>query len=229
MGEADNTLFVYIFGDNGASAEGGLAGTLNEMIVLNGLADNVEDQLAHLDDFGGKDAYNHFHAGWAVACNTPFQWTKQVASHYGGTRNGMVMHWPKGIKAKGEIRSQWHHVNDIAPTVMAAAGLPFPKSVNETVQKPFEGVSLIYSFDDANAADRHTTQYFKMFGDRAFNSDVNDNGARSRERHQSLPPRWKRTNCIPSRTSYVSNIASLRPNLRMMVRYKTCSSGHGYA
>jgi arylsulfatase len=171
MGEADNTLFVYIFGDNGASAEGGLAGTWNEMIVMNGLADNFEDQLRRLDDFGGKDAYNHFHAGWAVACSTPFQWTKQVASHYGGTRNGMVMHWPKGIKAKGEIRSQWHHVNDIAPTVMEAAGLPFPKSVNGAVQKPFEGVSMVYSFDDADAPDRHTTQYFEMFGNRAIYND----------------------------------------------------------
>ena len=168
QGELDNTLFIYIWGDNGGSAEGGLAGTFNEMIVLNGLADRVEDQLPRLDDLGGKDAYNHFHAGWAVACNTPFQWTKQVASHYGGTRNGMVMHWPNGIKAKGEIRRQWHHVNDIAPTIMEAAGLPFPKSVNGAVQKPFEGISLVYSFDDAKAKDRHTTQYFEMFGNRAI-------------------------------------------------------------
>ena len=148
MDEMDNTLFVYIFGDNGSSAEGGLAGTFNEMVVLNGLPDPVEDQLEHLDDFGGPLSYNHFHAGWAVATNTPFQWTKQVASHYGGTRNPLVVHWPKGIEAKGELRSQWHHVNDIAPTVMEAAGLPFPRSVNGAAQKPFEGVSMIYSFDD---------------------------------------------------------------------------------
>ena len=168
IGELDNTLFVYIWGDNGASAEGGLAGTFNEMIVLNGLADRVEDQLPRLDDFGGPEAYNHFHAGWAVACNTPFQWTKQVASHYGGTRNGMVMHWPNGIKSQGEIRSQWHHVVDVAPTVMEAARLPFPQSVNGAEQKPFEGVSMAYSFDDAEAKDRHTTQYFEMFGNRAI-------------------------------------------------------------
>ncbi len=171
MGEADNTLFIYIFGDNGSSAEGGLAGTFNEMIVLNGLADSVEDQLERLDDFGGPMAFNHFHAGWAHATNTPFQWTKQVASHYGGTRNPMVVHWPDGIQAKDEVRSQWHHVTDIAPTVMEAAGLPFPTSVNGAVQKPFEGVSLLYSFDDADAADRHTTQYFEMFGNRAIYQD----------------------------------------------------------
>ena len=171
LGEADNTLFIYVFGDNGSSAEGGLTGTFNETIVLNGLPDPVEDQLEHMDEFGGPMAYNHFHAGWAVAGNTPFQWTKQVASHYGGTRNPLVIHWPKGIKANGEVRSQWHHVTDIAPTVMEAAGLPFPKSVNGATQKPFEGVSMIYSFDDPSAKGRHTTQYFEMFGNRAIYQD----------------------------------------------------------
>lgn len=168
MGEMDNTLFIYIVGDNGSSAEDGLTGTFNETVVLNALPDNVDDQFTHLDEFWGPMAYNHFHAGWAVAGNTPFQWTKQVASHHGGTRNPMVVHWPKGIKVKGEMRSQWHHVVDVAPTVLEAARLPFPKSVNGTVQKPFEGVSLAYSFDDAKAEDRHTTQYFKMFGNRAI-------------------------------------------------------------
>jgi len=171
MGELDNTLFLYIWGDNGCSAEGGLTGTFNEMIVLNGLPDTVEDQLPLMEKMGGKDAYGHFHAGWAHAGNTPFQWTKQIASHYGGTRNPLVVHWPKGIKSKGEVRSQWHHVNDIGPTMMEAAGLPFPKTVNGAVQKPFEGVSMIYSFDDAKAADRHTTQYFEMFGNRAIYHD----------------------------------------------------------
>jgi len=171
MGELDNTLFIYIFGDNGSSAEGGLAGTFNEMIVLNGLPDPVEDQLQYLDEWGGPTSYPHFHAGWAVATNTPFQWTKQVASHYGGTRNPVVIHWPDGIRAKGEIRSQWHHVTDIAPTMMEAAGLPFPNMVHGTAQKPFEGVSLVYAFDDADAADRHTTQYFEMFGNRAIYDD----------------------------------------------------------
>lgn len=171
MGELDNTLVIYIFGDNGASAEGGLTGTFNEMIVLNALPDTVEDQLKRLDDLGGPMAYGHFHAGWAVAANTPLQWTKQVASHYGGTRNPMVVHWPKGISSKGELRSQWHHVIDIGPTIMEAAGLPFPKSVNGGVQKPFEGVSMNYSFDDADAKDRHKTQYFEMFGNRAIYHD----------------------------------------------------------
>ena len=171
IGEMKNTLFVYVFGDNGSSAEGGLAGTFNETVVLNGLQDTVEDQLEHLDEWGGPTSYPHFHAGWAVATNTPFQWTKQVASHYGGTRNPMVIHWPDGIKAKGEIRSQWHHVTDLAPTVMEAAGLPFPESVNGARQKPFEGVSLIYSFDAPHAAGRHPTQYFEMFGNRAIYND----------------------------------------------------------
>ena len=171
IGEADNTLFIYIFGDNGSSAEGGLNGTFNEMVVLNGLPDSVEDQLKRLDEMGGPMAYGHFHAAWAHATNTPFQWTKQVASHYGGTRNPLVVHWPKGIKAKGHVRQQWHHVIDIAPTVMEAAGLPFPTSVNGAKQKPFEGVSMIYSFDDPAAEDRHTTQYFEMFGNRAIYHD----------------------------------------------------------
>ncbi len=168
LGEAENTLFVYVFGDNGSSAEGGLAGTFNEMVVLNGLPDSVEDQLARLDEMGGPLAYGHMHAAWAHATNAPFQWTKQVASHYGGTRNPLVVHWPRGIEAKGEVRSQWHHVTDIAPTVMAAAGLPFPTTVNGAKQKPFEGVSMIYSFDDAIAEGRHKTQYFEMFGNRAI-------------------------------------------------------------
>jgi len=168
MGEMDNTLFIYVFGDNGSSAEGGLTGTFNETTALNAIAVTVEDQLENMDEWGGPSSYPHFQAGWAVATNTPFQWTKQVASHYGGTRNPLVVHWPDGIESKGEVRSQWHHVTDIAPTVMEAAGLPFPTSVNGADQKPFEGVSLIYSFDNPDAADRHTTQYFEMFGNRAI-------------------------------------------------------------
>ena len=168
MGEMDNTLFIYVFGDNGSSAEGGLTGTFNETTALNGIAVTVEEQLDDMDEWGGPSSYPHFQAGWAVATNTPFQWTKQVASHYGGTRNPMVVHWPDGIESQGEIRSQWHHVTDIAPTVMEAAGLPFPTSVNGTQQKPFEGVSMIYALDDANADDQHTTQYFEMFGNRAI-------------------------------------------------------------
>jgi arylsulfatase A-like enzyme len=171
MGELDNTLFIYVFGDNGSSAEGGLTGTFNETTALNGIPVTVAEQLDDMKEWGGPSSYPHFQAGWAVATNTPFQWTKQVASHYGGTRNPVVVHWPKGITAKGEVRSQWHHVTDIAPTIMEAAGLPFPSSVNGTAQKPFEGVSMIYSFDAPEAADRHTKQYFEMFGNRAMYHD----------------------------------------------------------
>jgi arylsulfatase len=187
MGELDNTLFIYIFGDNGSSAEGGLTGTYNETTALNGIPVNIADQLELMDDWGGPMSYPHFQAGWAVATNTPFQWTKQVASHYGGTRNPLVVHWPGGIKSKGETRAQWHHVTDIAPTVMEAAGLPFPTSVNGTVQKPFEGVSLIYAFDDPDAADRHTTQYFEMFGNRAIYHDGWVAGAKHRTPWANAP------------------------------------------
>ncbi len=181
MGEMDNTLFLYIWGDNGSSAEGGLAGTFNEMLVLNGYPDEVEDQLARIDELGGPESYGHMHAGWASATNTPFQWVKRVASHYGGSRNPLVVHWPEGIEAKGEVRTQWHHVNGIAATIMEAADLPFPTSVNGVEQKPFEGESLLYSFNDAEAADTHTTQYFEMFGNRA----IYDNGWTATAKHST--------------------------------------------
>jgi len=171
LGEMDNTLFIYIAGDNGASAEGGMAGLFNESTYFNGVPENPADILKKIDDLGGPMSFNHYAAGWAVAGDTPFTWTKQVASSYGGTRNGMVVHWPKRIKAKGEVRSQWQHVTDIAPTVLEAAGLPFPKSVNGTVQKPFEGASLVYTFDDAKAKSRHATQYFEILGNRAIYHD----------------------------------------------------------
>ena len=128
LGQLDNTLVFYIVGDNGASAEGGMNGLFNEMTYFNGVQETVQDILKHYDELGGPKTYGHYAAGWAVAGDTPFTWTKQVASSYGGTRNGMVVHWPKGIKAKGEVRSQWHHVIDIAPTILEAAGLPEPKS-----------------------------------------------------------------------------------------------------
>ncbi len=171
-GQLDNTLIFYIVGDNGASAEGGLVGLYNEMTYFNGVNETVQDILKHYDELGGPTTYPHYAAGWAVAGDTPFTWTKQVASSYGGTRNGMVIHWPKGITAKGELRSQWHHVIDIAPTILEAAGLPEPKSVNGTPQTPIEGVSLAYTFADAKAPSRHTTQYFEIFGNRA----IYDNG-----------------------------------------------------
>jgi arylsulfatase len=146
-------------------------GLFNEYTYFNQVPETVADILKHYDELGGPSTYPHYAAGWAVAGDTPFQWTKQVASSYGGTRNGMVIHWPKGIKAKGEVRSQWHHVIDVAPTILEAAGLPEPKSVNGTVQSPIEGVSMVYTFADAKSPDRHTTQYFEIFGNRAIYHD----------------------------------------------------------
>ena len=140
------------------------------MANFNGLAaiETPEFLMARLDKLGGPESYNHYAVGWAHAMNTPYQWTKQVASHWGGTRNGTIVHWPNGIKAKGEIRSQFHHVIDVAPTILEAAGLPEPISVNGVQQKPIEGVSMLYSFNDAKAAERHETQYFEMFGNRGI-------------------------------------------------------------
>ncbi len=168
IGELDNTLFFYIVGDNGSSAEGGPEGTYNEMMALNGIIGKADQMMAHIDDWGGPSTFPHFAIGWAWAGNTPFQWTKQVASHFGGTRNGMVLHWPKGVKAKGEIRSHFHHVIDVAPTVLEAAKLPQPKTVKGVPQRPMDGVSMLYSADDAKAKDHRTTQYFEMFGNRGI-------------------------------------------------------------
>ena len=166
----DNTLVYYIIGDNGASAEGTLNGTFNEMINFNGAAalETPEFLMERIDKLGGPESYNHFAVGWAHAMNTPYQWTKQVASHWGGTRNGTIVHWPKGIKAKGEIRSQFHHIIDVAPTLLEAAGVPHPSSVEGVQQQAIEGVSMLYSFDDPTAAERHETQYFEMFGNRGI-------------------------------------------------------------
>ena len=173
IGEIDNTLFIYIMGDNGTSAEGGLIGTYNELISLNGLfgVETVDSMLARAEDWGGPDSFPHMSCGWAVATDAPFQWTKQVAGDYGGTRNGMVMHWPKGFKARGEIRSQWHHVNDVAATILEATGLPAPKMINGVVQVPMDGVSMLYATDNPDAPGRHRTQYFEMFGNRAIYHD----------------------------------------------------------
>jgi arylsulfatase len=171
VGQLDNTLVFYILGDNGASAEGGMNGMFNEYTYFNGVQETVQDVMKYYDALGDPSTYGHYAAGWAVAGDTPFTWTKQVASNYGGTRNGMVVHWPKGVKAKDEVRSQWHHVIDIAPTVLEAAGLPEPKVVNGIPQTPIEGVGMLYSFNDDKAADRHTTQYFEIFGNRAIYSN----------------------------------------------------------
>ncbi len=170
LGILDNTIVYYIIGDNGASAEGTLNGCFNELIMLNGGAglETPEFMASHIDDFGTPKAYNHYAVGWAHAMCAPYQWTKQVASHWGGTRNGTIVHWPAGITAKGEIRDQFHHVIDIAPTVLDAAGLPEPTFVHGVQQLPYEGVSMRYAFADAAAAGRHETQYFEMFCNRGI-------------------------------------------------------------
>ena len=166
----DDTLIYYIIGDNGASAEGTPEGTYNEMLPFNGLKslETTDFLISHIDKLGGPESYNHYAVGWAHAMDTPYQWTKQVASHWGGTRNGTIVRWPKGIKAKGEIRNQFHHVIDVAPTILEAAGLKEPVMVNGVGQVPMQGVSMAYSFEDPKAAERHETQYFEMFGNRGI-------------------------------------------------------------
>jgi len=166
----DDTLIYYIIGDNGASAEGTINGTFNEMLTFNGAAalETTEFMASRIDSFGTPAAYNHYAVGWAHAMDTPYQWTKQVASHWGGTRNGTIVHWPGGIRSKGEHRTQFHHVIDVAPTVLEAAGLPEPVFVNGVQQMPLHGVSMAYSFDDAGAGERRQTQYFEMFVNRGI-------------------------------------------------------------
>ncbi|HXV32940.1 MAG TPA: arylsulfatase [Gaiellaceae bacterium] len=170
LGVLDDTLVYYIVGDNGASAEGTVNGTFNEYFSLNGAAqvETVEMMAGNIEAFGTPHAYNHYAVGWAHALDTPYQWTKQVASHWGGTRNGTIVHWPRGIEATGEVRSQFHHVIDVAPTVLEAAGLPQPTVVHGVEQRPIEGVSMAYTFGDAAAAERRTTQYFEMFCNRGI-------------------------------------------------------------
>lgn len=170
-GELDNTLVMYIVGDNGASAEGGLEGTFSEIASLMGVQLGLQSSIERIDEIGGPSSEPHVPVGWAWAMNAPFQWTKQVASHFGGTRNPMVVHWPNGIKAKGELREQFHHVIDVVPTILEAAGIPEPTEVNGIAQKPIEGVSMIYSFDDSKAEDRRKTQYFEMATNRAIYHD----------------------------------------------------------
>lgn len=170
LGILDNTLIYYIIGDNGASAEGTMNGAFNEMANFNGMAalETPEFMLSKMDEFGSPDSYNHFSVGWAWAMNTPFQWTKQVASHWGGTRNGTIVHWPDGIDDPGGLREQFTHVIDVAPTVLEAAGLPQPTFVNGVQQSPIEGTSMLYAFKGADADERHDLQYFEMFGNRGI-------------------------------------------------------------
>jgi len=182
-GEMDNTLIIYMVGDNGASGEGGLEGTISEMAVLNGFQLGLAGLEAKFDEIGGPTTDPHVPVGWAWAVDTPFQWTKQIASHFGGTRNGLIVHWPKGIRARNGMRTQFHHVIDIAPTVLEAAGIPEPKTVNGVKQKPIEGVSMLYSFDNEKAKSRRTVQYFEMFGNRG----IYKNGWMATTRHGRLP------------------------------------------
>jgi arylsulfatase len=169
LGELDNTLIIYIMGDNGASAEGTLQGTTNEVAeAANGVEESTQYLVSMMDELGGPTTYNHYPVGWAHAMDTPFQWTKQVASHFGGTRNGMVISFPRRIKDKGGLRSQFCHVTDITPTILQVTGVKFPTILSGVRQKPLEGVSLVYTFDSAKAATRHPTQYFEMMANRAI-------------------------------------------------------------
>ncbi len=190
IGEMDNTLIFFVAGDNGTSAEGGMVGMYNEMTYFNGVEEKVEDLIPLMDDWGLENTFPHMAAGWAVAFDAPFKWTKQVASDFGGTRNGMIVHYPKGIKEKNGIRTQFSHVIDIAPTILEVAGLPEPKVVNGIPQIPIEGTSMAYTFNNAKATERHIIQYFEMFGNRA----IYNNGWFARTIHRApwdtdnLPP-----------------------------------------
>jgi len=164
----ENTIFMYIVGDNGASAEGTIHGTWSAPAMQNGYPEDPEWLLEHMDTFGGPEAENHFNVGWAWALDAPFQWTKQVASHFGGTRNAMAVSWPNGIREAGGLRTQFHHVIDIVPTILDAANIPAPERVNGVIQEPLEGVSMMYSFDDAAAPSNHPTQYFEILANRAI-------------------------------------------------------------
>jgi arylsulfatase A-like enzyme len=168
LGQSNNTLIVYIAGDNGASAEGGMIGRFNELTYFNGVDESVSDQMKHYAEMGGPMTYTAYAAGWAVAGDCPFTWTKQVAADYGGTQNGMVVAWPERIKDRGGLRTQFAHVIDVAPTILQAAGIPQPKTVDGITQTPMQGVSMVYTFDHSDAKSRHTTQYFEIAGNRAI-------------------------------------------------------------
>lgn len=170
LGVLEDTLIYYVVGDNGASAEGTMNGAFNEMANFNGMAalETTEFMRSKMDEFGSPSSYNHYSVGWAWAMNAPFQWTKQVASHWGGTRNGTIVHWPNGFDERGGLRTQFTHCIDVAPTILEAAGLPEPAMVNGVQQSPIEGTSMLYTFADADAAERHDLQYFEMFGNRGI-------------------------------------------------------------
>ena len=169
IGELDNTL-IFVTADNGASGEGGLTGTFNETYVLNGMQTPFEANLRNYDNWGQADSYPHYHAGWAMAGNTPFKYFKQ-SEHRGGQADHLVVHWPAGIKAKGEIRGQYHHISDIAPTILAAANIERPDEYHGIVQQPFTGIPMNYSFDNPDAPNAKDNQYYEMFGNRAIWED----------------------------------------------------------
>lgn len=191
LGQWDNTLFIYITGDNGASAEGTLNGAWSCPTYQNGLPEDPEWLLEHIDDLGSARRENHYNVAWAWALDTPFQWTKQVASHFGGTRNGMALSWPSTIARGGELRSQFHHIIDIVPTILDAAGIEAPAAVNGIEQKPLEGVTMRYTFDDADAPSTRPTQYFEILGNRALYHD----GWIASCFHGRLP--WVRSQAVP--------------------------------
>ena len=170
-GQRDNTLILFLMGDNGASPEGSLQGTTDEVTVNQGVKESIPYLLSMIDELGGPKAYNHYAVGWAHAMDTPMQWTKQVASHFGGTRNGLVMSWPAKIKDKGGLRSQFCHLIDIVPTIYEAVGITAPDVLNGVKQKPIEGTSLVYSFNDAKVPTHHPLQYFELVGNRALYKD----------------------------------------------------------
>jgi arylsulfatase A-like enzyme len=166
--DADNTMIIYIAGDNGSSAEGGLEGSLSENMFFNGFSEKWQDNIKVIDELGGPKHFNHFPSAWAHAMDTPFQWTKQVASHFGGTRNPMIISWPTRIKDKGGLRSQFMHVIDITPTIYEVCGITPPSRIDGIEQKPIEGISFAYTFDDAKAKERRTTQYFELGANRGI-------------------------------------------------------------
>jgi arylsulfatase len=194
LGIFENTVIIFIAGDNGSSAEGQMNGMFSEMTYFNQVPETVEGMLEHYDEWGSPSTYPHMSAGWAVALDAPFAWTKQMASDFGGVRNGMVVSWPAGIKAKGEIRSQFSHVIDIAPTIYEITQVPAPGIVNGIVQDPIEGISLAYTFKNPSAPEKHSVQYFEMFGNRSVYQD----GWLARTIHrapwQFLPPQTLQEN-----------------------------------
>ena len=191
MGETDNTLFIYVTGDNGASAEGTVNGAWSAPSFQNGIPEDPEWILDHIDDLGSARCENHFNLAWAWALDSPFQWMKQIASHFGGTRNAMAVQWPRRIKDAGALRSNFHHVTDIFATLLDAAGIEAPSHVNGLAQMPIDGVSMVPVMESASAPENHVTQYFEMFGNRAIYHD----GWIASCFHGRLP--WKRFDSVP--------------------------------